>query len=257
MEFDKIIENYIDWIRDNTLIKTIKEGNTASIDTPFLDRHNDTVQFYVTKKDDKFILTDDGYTVHDLSVSGLDLNSERRQKIFQTTLNGFGIKYDKGSEALFVETNSNNIGQKKHYFIQAILAINDMYSLSKESVFSLFNEDIERFFKENEIIYVKDVRLAGRSGFDHKLDFTIPASKTRPERLIRTVNEPKKDLIGGALWSFQDIRLNRDNDTLNYVIYNDMEKSASVDVLDALRNYGVRGIGWKDKDKIISELSLN
>ena len=41
MDCQSIIDSYIQWIRDNTVIKSIKEGQSCEITTPFLDRHND------------------------------------------------------------------------------------------------------------------------------------------------------------------------------------------------------------------------
>lgn len=255
MECNNIIEEYLKWIKDNTIVKTIDDGKVCSISTPFLDRHNDHMDIYIINNDGSFILTDDGYTISDLKMSGFEINTPKRENILKTTLSGFGVKYR--DEELFIEANKNNIGQKKHALIQSMLAVNDMFNLAQETIHSLFKEDVELFFKTNNIFFTKDLKISGRSGFDHNIDFLVPASKKLPERLIKAVNNPKKDTILSAIMAFNDIREIRTNETKNFVLYNDMDKGVSKEIISALKNYEVNYIPWSEKERCIKELSLN
>ncbi|OGI34187.1 MAG: hypothetical protein A2259_02070 [Candidatus Moranbacteria bacterium RIFOXYA2_FULL_43_15] len=255
MDFQEIIDDYIKWIKDNTSIKAIQDGKSCEVTTPFLDRRNDHLQIYVIKSGDNFILTDDGYTIHDLMMSGLEFNTPKREKIFRTVLNGFGVKLG-GKNDLYIEANLNNIGQKKHYLLQSILAVNDMYTLSQENVYSLFKEDVETYFKANDIYFNRDVKITGKTGFDHNVDFIIPSSKTMPERLIKTVNTPKKDPIMAAIFAFNDINEIREQKSKKFVVYNDLEQKASLDIISALRNYNVIEIPWTQKEKCLAEFAL-
>jgi hypothetical protein len=255
MNYKEIIDNYISWIRDNTSIKAIADGNTCEIITPFMDRRNDHLQIYVIKKGNNYTLTDDGYTIHDLMMSGLDINTPKREKIFRTVLNGFGVKLGDKND-LHIEANLNNIGQKKHYLLQSILSVNDMFTLSQENVYSLFKEDVETYFRANDIYFNRDVKITGKTGFDHNLDFIIPSSKTKPERLVKTINSPKKDPIMAAIFAFNDINEIREQDNKNYVIYNDSEQKASPDIISALHNYNVIEIPWTQKEKCLAEFAL-
>jgi hypothetical protein len=256
LDCNKIIDEYIRWIRDNTVVKTIEEGQSCLVSSPFLDRHNDHLNIYIVKNGNNFQLTDDGYTINDLKMSGLEINTPKREKIFKTVLNGFGVKTDQNN-ALYVEATLNNIGQKKHHLLQAILAVNDMYTLSQEMVSSLFKEDVELYFKSNEIYFSKDIKITGKTGFDHNIDFLITASKAKPERLIKTVNNPKRDSILSSIFAFTDIVEVREEKTSNYVVYNDIEKTVSQDVIGALTNYGVKHIPWSEKEKCSEEFSSN
>jgi len=256
IDCQKIIDDYIKWIKDNTIITSVGEDDICEISTPFLDRHNDHLQIYVKKQEDKYILTDDGYTIADLSMSGMDINTPKREQIFRTVLNGYGVMSGRNNE-LYIEANLNNIGQKKHYLLQAILAVNDMYILSQETVLSLFKEDVERYFKSNDIFFSRDIKITGKTGFDHNIDFLISASKTKPERLIKIINTPKKDPIMAAIFAFSDIISIREQQTDNYVIYNDIDKQVSPDVVSALNNYKVKNIPWSKKEICKEELIMN
>ena len=184
------------------------------------------------------------------------MNTPKRENILKTALNGFGVKLN-GNNELYVDANANNIGQKKHYLLQAILSVNDMFNLAKETVFSLFKDDVELYFKSNDIVFSKDIKLTGRSGFDHNIDFLIPATRNKQERLIKAVNSPKKDSILSSIMAFNDINQVRDNPTGNYVVYNDVEKEVSKDVTSALDSYGVKHIPWSKKEQCLIDFSLN
>lgn len=251
----QIVDSYLKWIKDNTVVKTIVEGQTCLISTPFLDRHNDHIEIYVQKKDNKYIITDDGYTINDLRLSGFELNTPKREHIFKTILNGLGIK-TVGDE-LLIESSTEDIGQKKHRLLQAILAVDDMFNLSQETIHSLFKEDVELYFKTNNIVFTKDIKITGKTGFDHNIDFLVPASKTKPERLIQTINTPRRDSISLAVFAFNDISQVMSRQSKNYVIYNDTDKNVPTDPIEALKNYDIMGIPWSKKEICISEYELN
>lgn len=256
MDCENVINEYIKWIKDNTVVKTIEDGNVCSISTPFLDRHNDHLDIYLIKENSNIRLTDNGYTIADLRMSGMEINTPKRESILKSSLNGFGVQVNDKDE-LFVIANKNNLGQKKHYLLQAILAVNDMFNLAQETITSLFKEDVELYFRSNDIFFSKDIKLTGKSGFDHNIDFLIPQTRNKPERLIKTVNSPRKNTILNAIMAFNDISQTRDTKTANYVIYNDLEKDVSNDVIVALNNYQVLSIPWSKKEENLSEFQLN
>ena len=256
MDCQQVINDYLKWIKDNTVIKTVEEGKVCSISTPFLDRHNDHLDIYLIKNNGTIKITDNGYTIADLRMSGFEINTPKRENILKTALNGFGVKMN-GNDELFVEATSHNVGQKKHYLLQAILSVNDMFNLAQETVHSLFKEDVELYFRSNEIYFSKDIKLTGKSGFDHNVDFLIPATKNKPERLIKAVNTPKKDSILSSIMAFNDINQTRETKTRNYVVYNDVEKEVSHDVIAALDNYAVKHIPWSKKEQCLVDFSLN
>lgn len=256
MDCQKVIDDYLKWIKDNTVVKTVKDGKACLISTPFLDRHNDHLEIFLIKNNGAFKLSDNGYTIADLRMSGLEINTPKRENILKTTLNGFGVKMDSNDE-LYVDATAQNLGQKKHYLLQAILSVNDMFNLAQETIFSLFKEDVELYFRSNLVVFSKDIKLTGKSGFDHNVDFLIPASQSKSERLVKAVNSPKKDPILSAIMAFNDISQVRETVTRNYVIYNDVDKDVSSDVINAMKIYGIDPIPWSFREQHLSEFSLN
>ena len=68
-ECDRLIDAYISWLRKGLTVESLE--NACELTTPFLDRHNDHLQIYATKRNGKIELTDDGFILADLQLAGL------------------------------------------------------------------------------------------------------------------------------------------------------------------------------------------
>jgi Domain of unknown function DUF1828./Domain of unknown function DUF1829. len=216
---------------------------------PILDRHNDALQIYLKKEGSDLILTDDGYTIRDLTLSGFELNTEKRKKLFDSILKGFGVKQE--NDELIVESNFENFPQKKHNFIQAILAINDLFILSSPNVESFFREDVERFLNLNLIRFIPSVKFTGKSGFDHYFDFVIPASRHNSERVIRTLNKATRQNITSLIFSWNDIKDVRTISSKMLVVLNDVDYKINPEYVSALKQYSLLPIEWSKREEYL------
>ena len=86
-EIQNLLVQYFSWLKDKTVFRQIEDR--LEITTPFLDRHNDYLQIFVKNDNGGFILSDDGYIIDDLRLSGCKLESKNRQALLKMTLNGF------------------------------------------------------------------------------------------------------------------------------------------------------------------------
>lgn len=118
-EITNLLEECWEWEKNNTYLKQIDDW--VAIRTPYLDRHNDMLHIYVKREGDSFILTDGGYILQDLELSGCRLDSPKRKQILETTLNGFGIKIEEG--ALVIRASKKSFPFKRHHLIQVMLSM--------------------------------------------------------------------------------------------------------------------------------------
>ncbi len=251
VEVQSLVDKYLNWVRDKTAIREL--GDIIEITTPSLDRHNDYIQIYIKKENGHFILTDDSYTITDLEQSGCFLDSDRRQQILKMTLAGFGI-HNKEKE-LFVSATENNFPYKKHNLIQAISAVNDLFFLAKPHVENLFLEDVASWLDHNDIRYTPNAKFTGKSGYDHLFSFIVPKSKKAPERILTVINNPNKNYAQSTAFSWVDTKDVRSFDSKAYAILNDNEKNINIEILEALKNYDVIPVCWKERENIREELS--
>ena len=97
----------------------------VEITSPYLDRNNDYIQIYLKKDEEGYLLKDGGSNITGLIQEGCLLDTPKRQKLLQLTLNGYGIIENNG--ALQVKATPDNFALRKHFLLQAILAVNDMF----------------------------------------------------------------------------------------------------------------------------------
>jgi len=250
-EIQSLMDAYNAWLRDKTSLRAV--GEVVEITTPFLDRHSDYLQIYAKRSDGRFLLTDDGYILDDLRISGCKIESKRRQHLLRMTLNGFGIEQE--GDALVVKASRENFALRKHNLIQAMLAVNDMFYLATPVVSSLFLEDVMAWLELNEIRYVPSVKFTGKSQYDHVFDFAIPKSKREPERLLRAINRPSRETAEVLAFAWMDTREVRPPESQAYALLNDSEQAVAPAILAALESYEVNSVLWSQRDTILQKLA--
>ncbi len=250
-EIEKLTREYFSWLQDKTILKQLKDW--VEITTPYLDRHNDYIQIYVKKENNKFILTDDGYIISDLIQSGCDLDTPKRKDLLRITLNGFGVEQE--GEELLIYTTSEKFALQKHNLIQAMLAVNDLFYLANTTITNLFLEEVIEWLDNNDIRYIPNTKLAGESGYDHTFDFAIPKSKKYPERLLRAINTPKRDNAVSFTFAWIDTKKIRSTKTMAFSILNDQEHKISSPVIEALDSYAITPINWTYRNNFIERLA--
>ena len=250
-ECDRLIEAYVSWLRRGLQAETV--GEACELTTPFLDRHNDHLQIYAERVGDRIVLSDDGYILADLEGSGLDINTPKRKEILRTILNGVGVQEVDGR--LVVEASERTLGQRTHGLIQAMISVNDMFVMAQPRVSAFFWEDVKVFLELHDVRFSPRVKLSGRSGFDHAIDFLIPASRTQPERIIQAINAPSKNTVTAYLFALNDTRQARDQASRAYAILNDTERAVPGDVVEALEAYEVVPAPWSAREQFVEELA--
>jgi hypothetical protein len=244
---EELVGSYHSWLQSNL---TCGQVNGAfEMTTPFRDNHNDRIQIYVIPDQDKLLLTDDGYTINDLELSGIEISTKKRQEIFDSIIRSYGVTLD-SDDALTIIANRSNFPQKVHDLIQAILSVCDLHYLSRPHIQSLFHEDVERILRENNIPIVPDVRFVGKSGLYQSFDFAIPGTKTRPEQIIKLISNLRKDRIGALIFEWNDVQEIRKTESTYVPIVDDLSKNVKDESLSAFAAYGFHPL-------LFSELKRN
>ncbi len=250
-DIQALLDSYADWLKDRTKIREVKDY--VEITTPYLDRHNDYLQIYAKFLNGGFVLTDGGYTLDDLELSGCKIDSPKRQSMFHTILNGYGVNENHGD--LEVKVTQDNFSLKKHNLVQAMLAINDLFYLATSTVTSLFYEEVTTWLDISYIRYTPNVKFTGKSCLDHRFDFVIPKSRMHPERILRVINRPDRNAAQVMAFSWIDTKEVRPPEARAYAILNDSKKTVSYNVMDTIRNYDVHPIQWSNRGELVDELA--
>lgn len=241
MDMKKYIDEYVNWIKSE--ISFVKIGEYYEITTPYLDSCNDYLQIYVKQDNDTIFFSDDSAILNNLKMRGLQLTPSRKKQLNNILLQ-FGVILD-GTE-LTLKSSIKEFPFKKHMFVQAMLRISDLYMTSKASTASYFLDDIQNFFNEKEIFCTENAQFIGKSGFTHNYDFVFQRTKNLPERLCLAINNPNKNTVGNALFSWDDTRQTRKSDSCLLVILND-SSPIQRGIEDAFINYNAKTIKWSER----------
>jgi Domain of unknown function DUF1828/Domain of unknown function DUF1829 len=250
-ECQQLVDAYVKWLRRGLSAESV--GNACELTTPFLDRHNDHIQIYAVRRNGSIMLSDDGYILSDLRASGLELTTSKRKTVLDTALNGFGVQLD--GNRLQIEASPRNLGQRIHALIQAMLVLNDMFVMAQPRVATFFWEDVRAFLDDHKVRYSPRVKLSGRTGYDHAIDFLIPRSPEAPERLVQAINAPNKNTIGSYLFVLGDTREARGQEAEAYAFLNDRDREVGGDVIEALDAYKVTPALWSRREDYVQRLA--
>lgn len=248
-------KKYIDWLKQNISQYKVND-NTYRITLPFLDRNNDYVDIYILDKGNGlYTITDDGYTISDLKLGGFDIGaSAKRRSLLDFIVSSYGINRSEYNE-LMVDCTENDLPVKKHMLAQCMVKVSDMFYLSRSNVQSIFLDDVQNFFDKNDIRYVNNICLIGKSKLATHYDFAVARSKRSPERLIKVVNNMDLNAARNIIFSWNDTKDMRQQGTKLYTFIQDTDKKISEDAIRAIQEYGINTALWTEKDKYVQELS--
>lgn len=243
------VDNYYNWLREKTYIQKGESTDWFLINTPFVGAFNDTIEIYAQKNGSQLILSDNGETMANLELQGLQIQgSKRRKNILDTILLNYGIR--NYNDELTIESNLESFSQAKHNFLSAIIEINDLYVLSKHNVASIFKEDVRNYLESKDIIFTPDFISKGTTGLEFNFDFQI--AKKQSEIVIKSFNTINKSNLPTFLFAWDDIKPVREKTTKKEVkaiaIINDIEKKVKTEFLDALKAKNANYILWSERE---------
>lgn len=247
---DQLLSDYYRFLREKTIVSQLPSSDWIEISTPFTDVFNDSIEIYARKQNGRIVLSDDGHTMRNLELSGLEISrSPKRKELLDKILLNYGVKLD--NRELITEATENNFSQKKLNLISAISESNDLYVLAKHTVATIFREDVKEHLDEQELVYTPYFISKGSTGLEFTFDFQIAYKEA--EILIKAFNTINKLNLPHFLFTWDDVRQVRERQTEKMVtglaIINDEEKEVKNEYLDALHNKGADFILWSERHK--------
>lgn len=244
-----LMDNYYSFLKEKTLVSSSNSSDWVEISTPFIGLFNDAVDIYAKKDGNKIILSDDGNTLRNLRISGLEIyRSSKRKEILNQILINYGVQISNNDELTTVATEKD-FPQRKLNLISAISETADMYYLAEHTVASVFREDVKAYLDEQELIYTPYFISKGSTGLEFTFDFQIAYKNT--EIVIKSFNSVNKLNLPQFLFTWDDIKKVREHQTqkeiVGLAIINDAYKEVSSEYLSALDNKGAQYILWSKR----------
>lgn len=247
-------KDYVNWLYNNISQYQISE-NVYRITLPFLDRNNDCTEIFIKVDGDTYTLTDDGETIGELELSNFDIfSSQKRTDIFNRILCAHGVKKSPNNE-LYIQCFANELPQKKHMLSQCMIKVSDLFYTAKNTVQTLFIEDVQEYLEENDIRYSQDISFLGISGLNTSYDFVIPKSKKAPERIIKVVNNIDQTQANSILFLWGDTSKARESiHSKLYVFLQDQNRKIPSTIIPTMTKYDVTPVLWSKRQDFTAEL---
>ena len=245
---NKLMDDYYKFLKEKTIISDNASSGWVEVSTPFTGLFNDTLDIYVKKQGKKIIFSDDGNTLNNLELSGMEVSrSPKRKELLDRILINYGVKLI--NSELTIEATEKDFPQKKLNLLSAISEANDLYFLAKHTVASVFKEDVKSYLNEQEIIYTPHFISKGSTGLEFTFDFQIAYRNT--EIVIKSFNSINKLNLPHFLFTWEDIKKVRARQTEKNVIglalINDIDRTINDEYTDALENKGAKYIFWSQR----------
>ena len=250
------MNEYFNWLKQSYKYK--KMDSSTEITTPFRNHLNDFIRIYVDFLPYKsIILSDDGLTLNELKMANINTKTKARNRIIQSILNQFNLSLK--DDEIIAHVKNESFAQSKHDLIQGILKIYDLTITSKNNVSSLFYEDVFNFLYEEELAGTAEVSVSGESGIKYSIDYILPETKSKPEKLINFANNLDFNKVTNDVYMYRDVKTNRpsrNNQTPKmFIIANDVDHPINDKARYAAEHENLLILHWSDKEKIISTLT--
>ena len=244
---DQAIDEYMNFLKSRIKYSEAENG-WYSITTPFLNVFNDCIEIYCKNDNGKIMLSDDGETMNNLELLGITFSRSRKRKdLLHKILLNYGV--EQNGNKLSVSTTLSKFPQAKHNLLSAIIAVSDIHVTAKDGGIYSFADDVNKFFKEQDIIYTPGFIATGDDKLNYHFDFQI-AGKTE-EILIKTFNTVNASNLKIFLYDWSGIKYTRQNiankEILGLAIINDEDKEVNPSYLEALQSKGAEYVLWQER----------
>lgn len=245
---DPLIENYHQFVKSRTQTTIDPSSEWVVINTPFLDMFNDGIEVYVKRFAEKIFLSDDGITLKNLELCGINFNrSNSRREILDKILLNYGIR--KKENELVVEATDKNFPQQKLNLLSAIIEINDLSVLAKHTISSVFREEVDAFLHGKDLIFTPWFPIKGSTGLEFNFDFHIAGRKE--EIVVKVFSGLNKTNLTSFLFSWEDVKETRqkisNKNLKGLAVVNDVEKAVKKEYLDAFVYKGTGVLPWSKR----------
>ncbi len=243
----KIVKKYAEWLEKNINCTPI-ENEWFEVVLPFLDVSNDLIPIYIKKTGDRIKISDDGLSIMNMELSGLNIKEELDGNHFLNIMANFNAKYEFESDEITMVTNEENLPKKLNDMLQTILCINGLSFKAKDNYKLLFKDLVMDYFVEKKIPY-REEKPFGESGMEHNFLKIVPTNEIKYDGYIKATGHSSTS-IQTTLFSFID-SAEIIGDAKKLVIINDTEKKPSDRLIGGLNKYEIEHVFWSERESLL------
>lgn len=226
--------------------------------TPFLRSNFDHIQFYVETSRGKIAVTDDGDTIGDLFLQGLDVTTE---KPIYREIAKIAARYRLvfHNYVLSTETTEENLGDASLRLLNAMQAVSYLvYKISAKPRSGFVNQ-VETFLLDQKIAYTPQLVISGNTVKSNKFSYYVNGTRNMliDAMSAKSINSARTMAIKGV-FKWGDVRAAGIN--MNFAALLDDRSGQEIwresEALSILYGNFANVVFWSErKDKLVSLLT--
>lgn len=248
---NQIAEEYFTFIQESTKFGELNKDHVEII-TPFVDSTGESISFSVYHDNNNYILSDDGFTVWDLSINGIDVTKEgNRKNIFDSNIKYHGFNFE--NNKIIKSTTKKHLGQSIHDMTQLLINVYDLTYLHRNIISNQFFIDVKEYFSSNsdDFSYFPNFNIRGKSQLNHQFDFVfLKEGKRKLTKVEKNITKNKLDSILTSWLDTIESREDSEKEELMIILSNQGYRELKTDHKVALEQYGINVIDFSNKKDI-------
>ena len=249
--FPDFATQYGEWL--NSRLKASVHNGATELSTPILDPMNDGMRVYIEPRNGGYYLHDDGLTLENLSLHGIDLRgSEKRSGFADSIVKSSGVTIH--SDRIETTANEGNLPQRVHFLLMAMVRINDLWLTTRSAPQGLdFFERVCAFLDEKGVRYSVNLSIPGRT-VEHPIDIVVPLTRRR-ERFIKLIGTPSVNTAKVVSFSWIEIEQVRPTSERVILLNDQLQdengggRSVSDQTVSILKGYSTGIYRWSERNE--------
>lgn len=257
----KQIRNLLKFYESNFHVHVAdSRGEKFYVVSPFLDSRNDAICYCVEAcPDGQFVVHDNGAAMTDLEMSGCEVSQGKRKEILQRILARNSVSLD-DNRRLSVQVKAEHLAKAQARLIKCMQDMTGLALLTRSNVAQVFSNDVEKWFKEQNVTYKTNVSVKG-TGFSHEFDFLVQTRECNSYcQIIRHFDKSVAKslaLTSSDLQSMLQIESEAHRDSRLLALVDDRKTVLSDRKLELIERMGFIPVGFSSKDDLRQKLHLN
>lgn len=247
---EQLLDDYYRFLSKSYQVNQL-EDDSREIITPFTDNIGDNITIYLSQiNNGKIQLDDDGYTLNNLEMLGINL-SDARQQIMDQVLNQYDVTLN--GDILLATGDQADFSRMKLNLTSAMIKIGDLSFTQRSHVKRMFVDDVIAAFNERELGGISS-SFIGRSGVDYKFPYVVPNRPSHSMKVVDIINGISRDRMMQLAYKVNDVQQNA---TFEYalqptfmVVYNDRVANINESASKIADDIGIVPYRFSDLDQI-------
>ncbi|WP_426355854.1 DUF1828 domain-containing protein [Latilactobacillus sakei] len=261
LEIKSIANNWSSWMTGQTNFKRLN-NNKIQVITPFIDNFGDGILFnIISKENDIYQVTDEGYTIWNLTSNGINVKSKQsnRWRILLSIITPYNFKIGM-NDTIFKLVKKSELSQTITDFIQVLINVSDIAFMNRTNTASVFFDDVRDYFNErrSDYSFLNTIYADGKTSQKYKFEylFTPKPNEFKLTKMYNTLSKNSMEAIIGIWSDTSGFRENNygTNSSFNILINGISDKEKPF--IDGLLSHEIDVIDFQNKNEVKDKLSI-